>query len=291
MLLIKYICLLLISFAPALAWGSSCCGGSVAAPALISGDDKAQLSLSYGRMAIRDDVLPDGRWRSRQDSEGLESWHLEAAHIIRDRWQAGVSVPVIRRSRFDDASTGLGDITANLGYEYLPDWDYNPWRPRGLGFLQVVAPAGRAVFESTEAMQLDTRGRGFWGLGVGTLLTKFWGRWDVLSLFSVRHSFSRASLNPGWGGSLGVGGGYSYKSFRAGANLTWTYEDPIDSEAPQPSKGSAQRFATAALVFSYMPSEEWSGSLSFQDQTLFGAPTNTNLGRGVSLQLQRRWSR
>lgn len=263
----------------------------MAAPALISGDDKAQMSLAYSRLTITDDVFPNGQWKSRTDDETLESWQIEAAHVFRDRWQMGLSLPVVQRSRLGESSAGLGDVTANLGYEYLPDWDYNPYRPRGLGYLQLVAPAGRAVFESTDSLQLDTRGRGFWAIGVGTLLTKFWGPWDVLGLANVRRSFPRAGLKPGWGGSIGIGGGYSYRDFRLGSQLTWTYEDPIDRTRPQVSRGSAQRVATGALSLSYMPSEEWSGSLTLQDQTLFGAPANTNLGRGVALQFQRRWSR
>lgn len=263
----------------------------MAAPALISGDDKAQLSLAYSRLAITDDVFPGGEWKSRTDLETLETWQIEAAHIFRDRYQIGLSLPVVRRARWGEASSGIGDVTANLGYEYLPDWDYNPYRPRGLGFLQLVAPAGRAIFESTDSLQLDTRGRGFWALGVGTLLTKFWGRWDVLTLLSFRRSFARAGLEPGWGGSLALGGGYSYRSLRAGANLSWAYEDPINRKAPQVSRGSAQRLTTATMSLSYMPNEQWSASLTLQDQTLFGSPVNTNLGRGLSLQLQRRWSR
>lgn len=273
------------------ASASTCCGGGIAAPALISGDDRAQITLSAGQLMITDDVYSDGTWRSRNSNEIAQTWTLEAAHIFKDRWQTGVSLPMIKRERLDSSSTGVGDLTGNIGYEYLPDWDYNPYRPRGLGFVQIISPLGRPVFESREAYQLDTRGRGFWAFGAGTLLTKVWGQIDAMTVLSVHRSLARGDLRPGWGGSFGLGAGYSRGALRLGGSLNWTYEDPIDRSGPLRSKGSSQRYSTATLSLSYTHSELWSGSVAYLDQTLFGVPVNTNLGRGVQLQLQRHFSR
>ncbi|MGZ3723869.1 MAG: serine protease spb1 [Bdellovibrionales bacterium] len=277
------------------AFAAACCGGGFAAPALIVGDDKAQVTGSYGYSKIIDDVGSDSLWRQRDSLETSETYKIEGAHIFADRWQAGVSVPAVRRARGGDSSLGLGDIAATLGYEYLPDWDYNPWRPKGLGFFQLTAPTGRSVNES-ETNQLDSRGRGFWAIGLGTVLTKTIDKWDVFANFDVHRSFAKkfsntqftGTLKPGYGGNLGGGAGYNVWDFRFGGALTWTYEDGIEATGSIQSRGSAQRYATATLSLSYMFPREWSATLTYADQTLFGSPSNTSLGRGATIFLQKR---
>ncbi len=292
------IALLLLGTSPKV-FGAACCGGGFAAPSLIAGDDKAMLTGSYQYSEIRKDVYADGMWRRRNYGESFETFRVEGAHIFRDRFQTGFSLPLIKRAREARSSSGAGDIAATLGYEYLPDWDYNPWRPKGLGFVQLTAPTGHSVYESDSLYQLDARGRGFWALGAGTLLTKIWGRWDVFTNFDAHRSFSkrysnsgsRGSLEPGWGGNLGVGGGYNLQSFRFGSSLIWTYEDPVKVRGSVSSAGSAERYATASLMVSYLQSDQWAGTLNYSDQSLFGDPVNARLGQSVTLQIQRRWSR
>lgn len=246
------------------------------------------LTGTYSFSEIRADVYPDGIWKKRDFYESSETFRLEGARVFHDRWQAGASLPVVRRSRAEEASSGLGDIAGTVGYEYLPDWDYHPWRPRGLGYVQVVAPTGRAIQDSDTQYQLDSRGRGFWSLGLGTLLTKVFGTWDVFTNFEGHRSFARAGREPGWGANLAAGAGYNLADARLGSSLTWTHEDGVDTED---SHGAAERFATFAVSASYLYSEEWAATLVYADQTLFGDPSNTRLGQAVSLMLQRRWSR
>lgn len=270
---------------------ASCCGGSFAVPALIAGDEKAIFTAGYTYSQIKTDVYPDGIWRDRSFPESSETLKLDGAHIFFDRWQTGFSLPLIRRSREEQTSSGLGDISGTVGYEYLPDWDYSPWRPKGIGFIQLTAPSGRSIYEANAPYQIDSRGRGLWALGVGTLLTKNRGVMDFFSNFEIHRSFDRNDIHPGWGGNLGLGAGYNYQEWRTGFSLAWTYEDPVNRSGKNQSKGNAERFATASLSASYMYSEEWSGVVTYSDQTLFGDPINARLGRSVVFQIQKRWSR
>ena len=294
-----FLTLFLLPFLGSRALAAACCGGGFAAPALIVGDDKGQFAASYAYSQIEDDVGADSLWRKRDSTEVSETYKFEAARIFWDRWQVGLSAPVVRRSRADDASTGLGDVAGTLGYEYLPDWDYNPWKPRGVGYLQVTLPTGRSPDESDDSFQLDSRGRGFFALGAGTILTKIIHKWDVYANLEAHRSFNKAysnsqsvgTLKPGWGGELGIGGGYNLAKFRFGTSLTWTYEDPIAVEGSIDSPGSVQRYATGTLAASYLFKNEWTATLTYADQTLFGNPVNTSLGRGAILLLQKRWLR
>lgn len=282
-----------------LAHAAACCGGGFAAPSIIAGDDKAQVTSSLARSQVRTDVYPDGTWEDRSYRETTETLKLEAAHVFWDRFQAGGSVPVIRRARSEDSSAGLGDVSATLGYEYLPDWDYNPWRPKGLGYLQLTLPTGKTIQEAEDKFQLESRGRGFWGLGLGTLLTKIVGSWDVFSSLDVHRSFAKdyssslgpGRLEPGWGGNLAAGLGYNTESFRIGGSVAWTYEDAIEVQGANPSSGTPERYGTVSASGSYLFETDWAATLTYSDQALIGSPLNARLGRTVLVQLQRRWSR
>ena len=262
---------------------------------MILDDAAAQIAASYAYSQVITDVGTSGDWYKRETELATQTYRLDAAHVFADRWQAGLSLPLIKRNLAEESATGAGDVSANVAFEYLPDWDYNPWRPKGLGFLQLTAPTGRSIHEAQGTLQLDARGRGFWSLGGGTVLTKIAGKWDLFANVEAHRSFERnlvgRTLKPGWGGSLGLGGGYNIQSLRFGGSLTWSYEDPVNMEGSVSSKGAAQRFATANLSASYVFPREWSATVAYSDQTWFGSPSNTSLGRGFMLTAQKRWLR
>lgn len=282
-----------------MANAAACCGGNLSAPAMISGDEKAQVSVMGAQSEIRADAQPDGKWRRRDETEIQRLWRIEAAHILNDRWQTGLSVPILERTRSERTSSGLGDVAVNTGYEFLPDWDYNPWRPKGIGFIQLTVPSGRSIYESNEIDQMDARGRGYWSLGGGAVLTKMWGAWDGLCILELHRSFSRSEsvngegyrLSPGWGGAGTLGGGFHFKDIRIGGSLQSMYEDPVGTSGAVKSNGSAQRVVTAVASLTYTPVDQWSASLNYADQTLFGKPVNTTLAQGVQFQIQRRFDR
>lgn len=132
-------------FIPQISWGAACCGGAFASPSIIAGDEKAQLTTSYSFMeVVVDSVDSRGYWHKWDDHQRVQTFKIEGAHLISDRWQIGFTLPVIERSRLDQSYSGLGDISTSLAYEYLPDWNYNPIRPKGIGFLQVTLPTGKS---------------------------------------------------------------------------------------------------------------------------------------------------
>jgi hypothetical protein len=278
---------------------AACCGGGSAAASIITSDDKAQVSTSFTSMeVVVDNVDSEGIWRKWDDHQQVKTFRIEAAHIISDLWQVGAAVPIVQRSQLDKTYSGLGDVVGSLGYEYLPEWNYSQYRPKGIGFLQLTLPTGKAKADS-DVGGLDSRGNGFWALGIGTMLTKIILEWDFVTSIEIHKSFDKTvnnsnlqgTLQPGFGGNLGLGAGYNFKDYRIGSNITWTYEDPIKLDAMATLNGTVERYATAALSGSYMYDEEWSGTVSYSDQTLFGNPINTSLGRSLALQIQKRWSR
>ncbi len=282
-------------------FAAACCGGGSAAPSIISGDDKAQISISYSmnKVAI-DNVDSSGIWRTSSEHQSIQSYKIEGAHLISDLWQAGFAIPVIQRSKQNETYSGISDISVSASYEYLPEWNYNIYKPKGIGFFQLTIPTGKSKADS-EVGGLDSRGNGFWAIGLGTLLTKSYQEWDGFSSFEIHHSFEKkinnsnfdGTLQPGLGGTFGIGLGYNLKDYRIGSGITWSYEDPINSINQQniSQAGFVERYATAVASLSYLASDEWSGTFSYSDQTLFGNALNTSLSRGFALQIQRRWGR
>lgn len=291
----------ILFYFPIVVKAAACCGGGFAIPALITGDDKAQLTSSYSYAKIDTDVFANGVWQKRSSDDISQIYKIEAAHIFADRFQAGFSVPIQTRSKAGEQggeSSGLGDVAGQLGYEYLPDWNYNPWRPHGVGFVTLTLPTGKSIYESDEN-GLDSRGRGFFALGLGTVLTKTWTKWDVNSTIEVHKAFEKVVSNsqtfgnimPGYGSSLSVGTGYSLDDLRLGASVGWFSEEAINVDGNNPSAGSEQRYANGSLSASYLFKQNWAGTFSFSDQTLFGDPTNASLAKSVQLSIQKRWSR
>lgn len=281
------------------AWGAACCGGGFAVPSLVMGEDRAQVTLGLASQQLTTDVA-DGWWRDRRESETLRTYRLDAAFLWSDRWQGGFSLPLIERRVGEQSSQGWGDLALTSGYEYLPDWDYHPWRPRGMGFLQITLPTGNSLLESTDPLGLDSRGRGWATFGVGTLLTKNFSSWDVFTSFEVHRSFERQvhsstqghfTQMPGNGFLLGAGLGYNTAKFRWGAALSHLDEDPVRVEGDRQSPGARQRMTVASVSFSALAGEAWALTVTGSDSALLGNPDHATLGQGLALQLQRRWPR
>ncbi len=281
---------------------AACCGSGFTVPSIITTDDKAQATFSYQYAKAYADVFTNGNWQKRRTDDITQTWKLEAAHIFKDRWQGGISLPYQQRKREmsgEVQSQGLADISLQMGYEYWTDWTYHAYRPKGIGYLSFQLPTGRSIYESEDGSGVDARGRGFWGIGVGSILTKNWNPWDVSLNLEIHHSFSKhvhnrnvdAKIKPGQGAGLTLGGGYSWQYWRLGGLIAWVYEDAIGADGTISTQGNLQRVATGSLVVSYLFNNNSTAALSYNDQTIFGSPYNTTLNKSILLFYQMRWER
>jgi hypothetical protein len=301
-----YFSLILMSIAtlalttPEKSEAAACCGGGFNGVSLMTGDDRAQVRASVSSTEIVvDHVDTSGFWRTWEAQQSVQSLQLSGSWLLSDRWQTGFTTQLMQRSYLDQTYSGLGDLTIMGGYEAVPDWDYNVYRPRVFIYGQMVLPTGRSRFES-QVGGLDSRGNGLWAAGAGVVAFKAWGKWDAVAQCAAVRSFSRelksggplrGRLEPGWGGSAGFGGGYNRGDWRFGGLLTWTYEDPIGIRGPTNISGSLERYATATLALTHRSQEDWTATLSYADQTWFGSPLNTSLGKTLTLVAERRWPR
>ncbi|WP_413574796.1 serine protease spb1 [Bdellovibrio sp. HCB290] len=283
------------------ASAASCCGGGFAFPALIMGDDKAQLTTSLNYAEVTDDVLANKKWIKRGDGNHSQTFKIEAATLLSDTVQTGISVPVTTRTIANENSTGLGDIALTLGHETLPERSYSRWKPKGRTFLQVIAPTSPSIYDAMNTLASDSRGRGFFTVGGGVALVKIFGRYDANASLELHKSFARdftspanggtITATPGFGHGWSIGGGWNKGDFRLGTSFSGLYEDAVKISGAQTSNGAIQKNVTWSTMLNYMQGMESAWTLSYADQTLFGSPENTSLSKTITLSYQTRWQR
>ena len=276
------------------------CNQGLISPILIVGDNESQFTAlaTFGSL-VSGHTDNNGDYPNAPNHAIDKTRVLDGETLLSDRVQAGFTLPVVELSNPGSDVSGLGDFTTRIGYEYLTDWTYNPFRPKGIGFLELTLPTGKTKFESSLG-ELDTNGNGFWSVGGGTLLTKVVEDFDVFLSLEAHRNFSKSinttqlsgTLYPGTGGSMGFGVGYTLDAFRFGAALSWSLESPIRfSGLNTQFESEFERYSTASLSMSYFATEEWAGTITYLDQTWFSDSVNTNLARSVALQIQRSWPR
>lgn len=302
-----FVLLLLSELSTSNLFSAPCCGGTANVPSLISGDDQSQFTatLSSGNVVAEAPVGGGIKYRKNTDDENSQTLRLDGAMLLSDRLQAGLTLPVVRRSRERGSSyaesSGLGDIALSVGYEILPEWSFSSWQPRGLIFVSGTLPTGGSLYDAKELYKIDSRGRGLWSVSAGALFTKVVGNWDLSTLIEAHHGFNREikndlgvlKLNPGWGGSglLSMGFSPGGGNLRFGLSVAPSFEEPIATEGIVSGTGEAVSLWTASTQLSYLLSTTTSMSFIYSDQTLIRASENSALNRSVAFLVQKRWER
>lgn len=300
---------LIVSVNQALA--AACCGGSSILPSLLTGDDKIQAQITYSTQNNLAYVDGNGNWWHMGKADTSTVLKFDFATLISDRFQIGATLPVTERFIGPDSTPfAFGDAAVDIAYEAIPEWSYSSFMPKGIMYLQVTAPTGRSIYETTNPTAIDVTGRGFWAVAAGAILLKTWnnpwigGVWDSnlnfdFHLSQARHfanSWGDGTYVPGNGYDISFGGGWNKGDLRLGANLGILFEDAVNGIAnPNTGEidltGTAQKSWTGSLIVSYMMSRHLSLGISYADQTLFGQPQNTYLTKTISINLQSRWER
>ena len=280
---------------------AACCGGGASFPSLILSDDKAQIGLSAAYAKVIGDSPSSGKpvFRSANDKETIQTYTLDGATLVSDRWQIGTSIPYIRRSRTtssaENSEWGLGDVSATLGFEALPEFSYSRWKPRGFLFFQLTTPTGGYIYESTAPFAVDARGKGFYTLSLGSFLIKSWGSWDASFRFALNKSLDRSfkaadgstiNIRPGLDFNAAIGAGFSPGGgdWRIGLSINPTYTGSTNV-------GHYKLVWNSSLDVSRIIVRRWVLGLSYNDQTLLGPAKNTSLERSLALSLRYKWER
>jgi len=297
-----YLILIFVNFVSIkVVFAAACCGGGSAIPSLITTDDRSQFSssLSVGEVVV-DSVDGAGIWFKNLQHLQTRTMKFDYAYVLDNDIQFGVTIPFVTKTIRDQTFSGLSDVQANLGYEYLPELDYNLYKPRAFVYSGIIFPTGQSKYTSSHA-GLDSRGRQLWGVTVGHVLSKIVGRYDFLQMIDLHHYFDQTlksnqqanyQIKHEFGGQVNFGVGYSRLSHRLGLQLAWFYEGRFVVKNQSISdQGYIEKYGQFLVSYSYMLSDLSSMALSYADQTLIGEPQNTSLSRSLALQYTQRWTR
>jgi hypothetical protein len=197
----------------------------------------------------------------------------------------------------------MGDSRIGAGYEILPSWSYSVWKPQVFLYAGLTLPTGRSKYEFQKASLSDVNGNGFYSLSIGSLVVRHWGNWDVFLIPEIHYSAPRTfgspvgdiQAYPGFGGSLGIGGGWSPGGgdLRVGLRVTPRLDQATVTVTSfsEPQSEGVLSVCDAGLDASYMIGSTNTLMLSYTDQSLIGIASNLVLTRSLSLNFQHRWER
>ncbi|MEZ4814290.1 MAG: hypothetical protein R3A80_03675 [Bdellovibrionota bacterium] len=284
------------------AAGAACCNSSAATPNIISNDSLAQISLSTSSAKVIGDAPSNGSaiFRKSNDDEWTHTLSLDATRVFADLWQVGAKVPLVYKSRSNTSSRssayGMGDVSGTLTYEFLPEYLYSAYKPKGYLFLQTTFPTGSNVYEARKTYAIDARGKGFYTFSLGSLLTKSWQRWDLsltgVASKSLDKTFdaidgSTIKVKPSYDFLASIGTGYSLtkqKDLRLGLSLSPVYTGASNV-------ANYKLVWNSTIELNYFPASTWAFTLSYTDQTLMGPAKNTSLERSSSLSARYYFAR
>ncbi len=276
------------------AKAAPCCAGSSAIPSMITGDEAGMVSLAFSVADVVGDAAGAGKglpvFRDEKSGKELrQNLSLNVASLISDRWQVGASIPLIQNSlsssSMNETNIQMGDVSATLGFEAVPEWEYSEWRPRVYTFTQWVMPTGRSMNDSKTMLASDVSGLGVHQLHLGVAAIKRWNDWDLIAVTKIGKELSRGSsfLN------ASLGGGYSFGDvWRTGMNLETQYQSPMKIAD---SYTSQKLVWNTGVTLTYLVGAQGSAILGYTDQTLFGPAINTTLARSFSFSYQQRFER
>jgi len=276
------------------ATAAPCCAGSSALPSIITGDEARFIGLSVSNGEVVADVAGAGKglpvFRDSQSNQEIRrNISINLATLISDRWQVGASVPVVQNviasGSLPEKNTQLGDVSASVGFEALPEWEYSEWKPRVFTFIQWVAPTGKSISDSQTVLASDVSGLGFHQLHLGAVAIKRWSNWDTNLVLKLGKELSHSSSL--MDSSFGLG--YSFGDvWRVGMSLEAQYQSPMKVEDTYTSQKLV--WNTGATVTLLVGSNS-SVIAGYSDQTLFGPAINTTLARTFNLAFQQRFER
>lgn len=287
-------------------YASTCCGGGVNFPQLITGDFQGQLSTSLSQQKIVGDVSKDGKatFRHPENKETGQTLKLEGSYLLSEYWQVGASIPVSHKEKDQfgkqGSSQGLGDLSGLLAYEFLPESTYSLVKPRGFLFSKVTLATAPSLYDSQNSLALDARGKGFMTFTLGAAFLKIIEGFDLAFLAALQKSIPRnfqrpnedkVRVSPGLGGALLFAGGYSPQglNWRFGFSISPQYEGPRIIKGDFSSKSAPQLVWDSSLAISYLYSPEWMVVGSYIDQTFIGPAKNSSLTRTLMVMAQKRW--
>ena len=179
------------------SFGAACCGGSSTAPLIMAKEMKSTVIFSLTKDSLTNSASNDGvtSSRSKELNSITDQLNVGAIYSLSPYLQLAGSFTYLSQYALtkatQESSSGLKDATIQLNYEFLPEYFYSTWKPRGFIFSSFTTPIGKSIYDSKKPFQTDAISNGQYSLNSGLYFIKNWSQWDANFLVSLSHVFSK----------------------------------------------------------------------------------------------------
>jgi hypothetical protein len=290
----KYFLVLLTLFSTN-AFSSSCCGGGSSSSLIITGDNRAEMSLGY---SLRNDIgqtNQDG-WstlNSDKIKDQKQIVSVQGQYQVSEFGQVATKLTlvnkILRKSGLDESEIGLGDVDLQGTYEYLPEYTFSNYKPRGFVYSKISIPTSKSLYNSESSIFTDVRGTGLYSLSLGNFFLK---RLDNITLKCTTEwthylgkTYSQFKLHDYEKFVFPLGIAYSppESNFTLGLTDTFSYQMGKTLTGNINSKSTQEYFWELNTFVNYSPNRNEIWSLSYSDSTLQGKNINSPLYRSGAL--------
>lgn len=288
---------ILFSIAGTRVYAAACCVTSSSMPALITEYARAQTALStaYSSAIGTSSSSGSSLFFGDERDENVFKTRVSQALTVSDRWQIHASFEILRRSKRlsnqREKSWALGDTTVGASYELVPEFTYHLIRPRVFLIATAITPTGKSIADDTSLLATSASGTGSWGFSGSLHALKTWTRWDLVftaqhtRYLSQKRTIGRREVRyrPGALTVLDIGGGAHTSLFNVPTRLGL-------STGPEWQATPLRRLVwNTEASLAVTPTQNWSTTLSYLDQTLLGPTYNSTLQRSIRLLLSKRF--
>lgn len=299
--MIKFVALFIFIFSSN-AFSSSCCGGGSSTSLIIVGDKKSEMTLGYVRKKDfgQTDIHGKSHYLKHSSKDNSHILNFQYAYQWSEYTQLATKFSVvskdIKKSNFDEKSTGLGDLEFQYTFEYLPELSYSAFKPRGFLYAKLIIPTTKNMFNSKKILKSDVRGFGYYGMSVGQFYVKKinqinlrlateWIHYFNTSTVSLKQSSFEKFIIP-------LGGSFDFLSLpiSLGYTQSFNYQTSKKITGALHSTTGKEHYWEANFYLNYSPTDEDLYSLSYSDSSLIGKSINSPLYRSLSLNYTRSWS-
>jgi hypothetical protein len=291
----KYFYLFSFIFLSFYIHASSCCGGGSSSSLIITGDNKAEMSLGYSKRFDIGQSNQDGFavLNAEKNLDHSQNINFQSEYQITDRVQLGTRFSIVDKSivksGMKENTKGLSDIEIQSTYEYLPDFTYSEYRPRGFVYIKLSIPTSKNLYNSTSSVFSDVRGTGIYSLSAGNFFIKkinsytFKLTFEWSHLFGKSYPYFKSHDYDKFNIPLGLAFTPLNTDFTFGLTDTFNYQFGKKLSGEINSNSPYEYFWDLSLFVNYSPNRNDLWSLSYSDSTLIGKSINSPLYRTIGL--------
>jgi hypothetical protein len=276
-------------------FAASCCGSGASSSLIIIGDNIQEYSLGF---SYRNDLgqTDNKGWASFHGADVVDSqsaFNFQLQRQANDRYQFAIKSAIIQKNikkqNRKEVNQGMGDVDLQATFEFLPEFTYSVWKPRGFVYMKTTIPMSQSLYDSSSSIFSDVRGSGLYSLSMGTFFIKHISNITFKTTLEWQHflakDFAQMSLKSYDKLFVPLGMSYAFdpSPFAFGLGASWSYQAPKKFSGSISATSNEEYFWDFNTFINWTISREHSLGLSYSDTTLIGKNINSSLYRSLAL--------